>query len=252
LPAAAAQEHVETIARRVGRCQAELEGADDIAPAERREHLGRRGRLEDGAEAGEGESGRLRQVGPADHDHDVAGGELCGDLGVGQRGSDHGSGAARLVPDALPRGRRETRRLRRELEDAAPALLGRIAQPEVQHRQLLFQIGTEQHDGVGVGRLGDRGPIEPEDCGSDTVADLRVAPGDAERIGEPGPGERILVRATGTPQDGDRAGSTRVERLPEELGGDAHRRPPRRLDETRLTAHERCAEALLGVGGLER
>ena len=44
-----------------------------------------------------------------------------------------------------------------QLDQAGAPLLGRVPQPQVQDRQLLLQVGPEQHHGGGGAGLVDRG-----------------------------------------------------------------------------------------------
>ena len=72
--------------------QPELEGADDVAPAEGRQHLGVGAGIEHGSQGGHRRPGRLRQVGPAGDDHHRSGSELLLHRGVGEGGPEPGPG----------------------------------------------------------------------------------------------------------------------------------------------------------------
>ncbi len=104
----------------------------------------------------------LGEVGPTGDDDDVALGELADDVGVGAAGGDRLGDATGLVLDGPPRLIGEAAALLGELDDAAATLLGGVAQSQVQHRQLFFEIGRDQDDRRRVGRLVDGRPVEAE------------------------------------------------------------------------------------------
>ena len=153
------------------RRQPEIERAVHVAAAQRGEELRvgqpgqRRGRLHDRV------GGLRHRLATEDHD-DVAlaaverrGGAL--DLTVARRGAvardrarelpRDGAGVTGRVPEHRRGVASETRRARRDLDHGNTEVDGGAAHAEVQHRQLVFEIGTEEHDGArGRGRRWSR------------------------------------------------------------------------------------------------
>ena len=90
LPAAAALAISSAVHAVLRRAQAHLDRADDVAAAQRRQHLGTGRELQRGDHAVADLARMLGEVGPAGDDHHRPLGELRGDLGV----------VARRVPTA--------------------------------------------------------------------------------------------------------------------------------------------------------
>ena len=204
----------------VGGRETELERADDIAASQRREHPRIRHGIEHGAQRRHCRRLRFGEVAATGDDDHVAGSELGGDLGVGERALDLGLAGSGQVPHGAPRVARQAGADRRELEDARLLLLGGVAEAEVEHRQLFLDVRSEQDHGGGAGSVVDSGPRQPEHLGRETVAELRVAILDVERVCEARPRQRALVRGTGAAQHADR------RRFLHELLGDRHRAAP--------------------------
>ena len=126
-----------------------------------------------------------------------------------------------------------------------------MAQPEVEDRELLLEIGAEQHDGGGGGGLVDRRPGQLQQLGRQAVGELGVAVRDVEGVGEPGPGEGVLVGAARAAEHGDAGRSAGPEGVGDELRRRGHGDVPRHRGQPALAAHERRAEAVVGAHGLE-
>ena len=99
-----------------------------------------------------------------------------------------------------------------EVDERDTELLGRALDAQEQDRELLLQVGTEQHDrgrGVDVGDLGTR---EPEhDLGGQAVAELRVdVVGADDALREPRPRVRVFVRAARAAEHGDRIRAVQI------------------------------------------
>ncbi len=243
-------EDAETVGARTAGGQPELEGADDVPPAEGRQHLGVGAGLEHGSQGGHRRRGRLRQVGPAGDDHHRSGSELLLHRGVGEGGPEPGPGTG-LDAHTAPGVAGQSGLDGTELEDPAAPLLGGVAQTQVEDGELLLEVRSEEHDRLRRRRFVDGGPRQVEELGRQPVADLGVAVVDADGVGEAGPGEGVLVRAACPAEQGDAARPARLHGVGDQLGGDVERGVPRRLGQPALAAHEGRAEPLLRAHGLE-
>ena len=194
------------------RRETHVEGAVDVGPAEGRQEAGPRSSPQDGRRGGGDVRARVGQRGPTDDDGELALAQHLdgpGDvLGIGA-----GRGAAvaeerverldRLARAVAHRGDRvlvEAGGCGREHDDLHPVLDDRVAQPQVQDRQLLLQVGTEQEDRAsGRAHLVDRRAREAQHGGRrQAVAELRVdVVGADDALGQLGPGVRRLVGEAG-------------------------------------------------------
>ena len=152
-----------------------------------------------------GRRGRLGEVGAPGDDDDRA------RRAAGRRSSCSASAAcsgadrAGLDPDAAPGVAGQAGVGRASISMILHrALLGGVAQPQEQDRQLLLEVGPEQDDRRRLRRLVDRRPragrARPAGRPSPSWASRC---GDADGVGERGPGEGVLVRAPGAAEDGD-------------------------------------------------
>ena len=146
--------------------QTQLEGAVDVAAAQRRRGTWPPARAARSAASGVlGEGGRLGDRGSAGRRRRPPFAELLahlGDVGVGEAGAIGQATAGRRGPAraaACSPGR--WRRLFHaygvspvswvlQLEDPRPPALGRVAEAQVEDRQLLLEVGAEQHDRGGA------------------------------------------------------------------------------------------------------
>ena len=248
-PSAAAVRMPGRVESAVLRREAELGRPDDVAAPQAGSTLAPGHGVEHRLQRGGGRSRRLGEVGPPGDDDHRSGGELVGDLVLGQGGLQAVERAG-LDTDAAPGMARQAGVRRADLDDLHLALLGGVAQAEEQDRQLLLEVRPEQDDGRRLRRLGDRRPRQTEHGGGQAVAELGVTVRRADGVGERGPREGVLVRPPRPTEDGDALRATGGERLAHELGGGVDRHVPRRLGEPALAAHERRGQALIGVGGL--
>ena len=239
---------VEAVARRA---QAELQGADDVAAAQRREHLGAGAGVEHGAQGGGGGVGRLGEVGPSGDDDDRSGAQLVGDLVVGEGGRR----SARRHPP-----RPVTVRHACAVSPVAAGVSSRILtlrcsaawrSRRCRTGSSSLRSGASSTTVVAAVGLVDRRARQRQQAGGEPVAELGVAVGHAEGIGEGRPRVGVLVGAASPAEDGDAAGPTAVQRLPDELGGGVHGDAPRRLGEPALTADVRHEQPVVGTGRLE-
>ena len=229
--------------------QAELRRPDDVATARRGQDLRPRARVEHRLQRGGRRRRRLGEVGAPGHDDDGAGAQLVGDLVVGERGLQRGRRPG-LDADGAPGVTGQAGVGGPDLDDLHLALLGGMPQPQVQDRQLLLEVGTEQDDRRRLGGLGDRRPRQAEHGGGQAVTELGVTVRRADGIGERSPRVGVLVRTSRPTEHGDALRTTCGERLAHEVGRRVERHVPRRLGEAALAAHERRGEALIGVRGL--
>ena len=120
---------------------------------------------------------------------------------------------------------------------------------EVQHRELLPQVGCDQHDRAGAVEVGDGGAGEAEhDLGGQAVAELRVDVVGAEHaLGEAGPHVGVLVGAARAAEHRDRRRAARVERGLQPGRRRVERFGPRHLDQLAVLAHHRRPHAIGGV-----
>ena len=194
----------------------------------------------------------LGKVGPAGDDDHVALGELADDVGIGVAGG-HGIGdTAGLILDGPPGLRRETAALLGELDDPAASLLRGVTQPQVQHRQLFFEIRSHQDDRRCVGCLVDRRPLEAEQVDLGTIAHLRVHVRRADHVvGEARPRVGVFVAATRAAENRDGAGATDGLRFGDQLGCASERRVPCRRLQLVIDADKRRTQPFGAVDRLE-
>ena len=140
----------------------------------------------------------------------------------------------------------EPARARRDLDDRHAELDRGPPHAQVQHRELLAEIGRDQHDGAGAVDVGDGGAGESEhDLGGQAVAELRVDVVGAEHaLGEAGPDVGVLVGAACAAEHRDRRRAARVERGLQPGGRGVERLGPRHLDQLTVLAHHRRAHAV--------
>ena len=135
-----------------------MQGADDVAATECREHTCARNGVERGAHGRQRRRLGHGEVAPSGDDDDVAGVELFGHGGLAEHLGDLGGSGTGCVPDRPPRVLRHARRLGRELDDLRASLLDGVTQPQMEDGQLFLQVGADENDRGGVGGLFDRGP----------------------------------------------------------------------------------------------
>ena len=160
----------------VGRREADRQRADDVAATERRQHgglrAGRRGAS--AARRSVAAAGTARFWRPTT----ITTGPLanCSAISASANAVDTAAvRRARFVAHRLPGVLRQPGLDRGELDDLAALLLRRVAQAQEQDGQLLLQVGAEQDDRRGVGRVVDRRPRQSEHLGREPVAELGVA-----------------------------------------------------------------------------
>ena len=174
---------------------------------------------------------RLGKVGPAGDDDDRAAAELVDDERVGERRRSC-CRATGLDADRAPGQRGQPGRHRSQLDESRPLAHDAVAQAQVEDRQLLLEVGAEEdHRRCGGGAV-DRRPRQVEDLGRQPVAELGVTVLDADGVGEPGPGEGVLVGAPGAAEQGDALRPAGVDRGAQRLGDGGEGDGPRRLGET--------------------
>ncbi len=208
------------------RSEARLERTADVAAAQPDQEPGAGHRVVHRERRVDRRTGGLGEVRPSDHDAQLVAG--VGDEAV--RGADRlgvHPGDARVVHvtrehrgdercDLAGAVLQRRRRVRREaggggadLDDAG-AVGGRgVAEPQVQHRQLLLRVGPEvEHGRAGSADLVDGGAGQAErDLGGESVAELRVdVVGADDPLGELRPGVLRLVGEPTPAEHGDGAG----------------------------------------------
>ena len=102
------------------------------------------------------------------------------------------------------------------------------AQPQVQDRQLLLEVGGEEDDDRRPARVVDGGARQPQhDLGGQSVAQLAVdGVGADDALRQLGPGVRVLVAEARAAEDGDRARPVEIACPPQTLGGGIQRDSP--------------------------
>ncbi len=257
-------------ARQDPRRQPHVEGAEHVAPAQRREERRLGQRDCEGAQRVGGHLAGLGVGGPAGHDHHAIAAGVIGQQPasrlqrpLGQRGtvvvgaeSSHRGVVTGQCPghrrrvaraDAQGRGRQRAQRGRGggDLDQRGRAAGHRLAQAEEQDRELLAQVtGQRDEDGRRAG-LVDGGPGQTEHhIGGQAVAELRVDGVRADdALGQLRPGVGRFVGEAGAADQRDGAGAGGV------LGGaDAGRRggdglAPADRDELALLADAGLDEA---------
>ena len=212
--------------------QAELQGADDVAPSQRREHRHLRlncgNDVVHGTQRGGRRIGRLGKVGSAGDDDHGAAAQLVDDEWIGEcrRG---GRCPARLDGNRTPSERGEAGRHWRQLDDPRALADHAVAKAEVQDRQFFLEVGTEEDHRRRIGRALDRRPGEVEEFGRQPVTQLGVTMIDADGVGEASPGEGVLVRASRPTEQGDALRPSGIDRRPQGLGHRGEGDGPRRL-----------------------
>ena len=178
--------------------------------------------------------------------------ELLLHVAIGEEVVDRGDLLAGAVGHLAPGVWRQAGGARGDLDHPAAPLLRRIAHAQEEHGQLFFEVDAEHHDGRGRGGLGDRGARQGEDLRRQPVAELGVDVGGAEHLaGQLGPGERILVGASGATDDPDAGRPVGVERVAQQGGSLVERGRPRRLEQLGSVADRRVGESQLAVRRLE-
>ena len=147
----------------------------------------------------------------------------------------------------------ETARPRGDLDDRYAELHRGASHPEVENRQLLPQVGRDEHDCASAVEVGDGGAGKAEhDLGGQAVAELRVdVVGADHALGEAGPHVGVLVGAARAAEHRDRRRTVRVERGPQAGRRRVERFGPRHLDQLAVLAHHRRAHTIGGVHPLE-
>ncbi len=138
LPLAAASRASVGVHAALAGGEPELQCADHVAPPERRQHLRIGDRIEHGGDGVHGEVSALGQVGLAGDDDDRARAELGGDGGIGERGGHCRRLLTAAVLHRLPRVPGQAGLDGRELDDLAAPLVGRVFEPQVEHRAVLL------------------------------------------------------------------------------------------------------------------
>jgi hypothetical protein len=135
---------------------------------------------------------------------------------------------------------------------AGAPLQGGRPQPEVEDRQLLFDVGSEEHDDVGGARLVDGGARQAEHhLGGKPVPDLGVdVVGADHALGQLGPGVGVLVGQPGTPEHGQGLRTVQPTHLFDAGGHRRQRFGPSDRDQLPVPAGQRLGEALRAVDGL--
>jgi hypothetical protein len=235
----------------------------DVPPAAGRRGTWSRARRQEDAGGGGDRLARLGQRRAAEDAHDGAvpeelgrglegGGVTTATTAATDEGLDDLGGAAGPVAQRRRRQPGHARVGRGDLDDAQALRHHGVAEAQVQDRQLLLEVGCEQHDGAGCARGVDRRPGQAEHgLGREPVAHLGVdvvRPEDGPRELRPGVG--VLVGQAGPAQHGHRRGVA-VDGTGQPVRHPGERLRPRGLDQLVALADERRPQPLLGVGGLE-
>ncbi len=124
---------------------------------------------------------------------------------------------------------------------------------QMQDRELLFEIRTEQHDRGGAVAVGDLGARNAEhELGGKPVADLGVdVVGADHALHQPGERVGVFVGAARAAEQRDRFGAVRVARAPDQRGGGIERVRPRDLLQLVADAPVRFDHAVVGVDPLD-
>ena len=145
---------------------------------------------------------------------------------------------ARKVAQHGGRVLREPVVARRDVDQRHVEVDGGAPHAQVQDRELLLEIRSDEHDGLRPVEVGDRRAGQAEhDLGRQPVTELRVHVVGAEHtLREARPRVRVLVRARGPTEHCDRARSGTPEDVAQRVGGRVERFGPGRLDELRRGA----------------
>ena len=242
LPAAAALAIPDACIPSSPGTQTHLDRADDVAAAQRRQHLGCRRQLQRRDDAIADLEWMLGEVGPAGDDRRHCPWPSC----VGDR---------RVVPARAtglgdccrPGTRSSSRRVRlRPLRFWANSMI-RLRRFCAASRSRRYSTGSSSlRSGASrmmVAALAASSMVarsKPSRLICAAVAQLRVDVRRADDVvGQPGPGVRVLVGAAGAAEHGDRAGAAGGLAPRDQLGGASQRRVPRRRLQLVADAHQR-------------
>ena len=172
---------------------------------------------------------------------------------VGQQRADQRALLTGAIAQRRVGVRREAGGRRRDLDETGLTSLGRIADTQVQDRQLFFEVGPEQHDRLRRAGLVDGGAREAEQHRRvNAVGQLSVdMVGADDRLGQLGPRVGVLVRTSGSAEHGDAARAVIGQRVFDGARRGRECSRPGGLDQLVALAHQRRGNAIGAVDGLE-